>query len=312
MHATIRPPALTPGATVALVGTSSAVKPDELHRLTGYFHHAGYQVKAWPAATKATGYLAGPPEQRAAELMEAFLDPDVALIVPVTGGKGGAQLLPLLDYDAIASHPTLFTGMSDPTVIGNALLARTGLTSLHGPSGYDFFQEPVNPETADAFWRAVTSDLRPHDITGDHWRVVRGSGTVTGPVIGGHLGTIRALIGTPYLPALTGSVLALEEVFVPWAAVDQALTHFRLAGLFDDIAALIVGVPVDCDRADAPDTTWDDMIVRCVGGTFPIITNVEFGHTARKIPLPLGGRITLELGTGSPVLRYRDNLVEGL
>jgi muramoyltetrapeptide carboxypeptidase len=309
MHATIRPPAVQQGSTVGIVATSSAVTGDELNRLTGYFHDRGYQVRTWPSATMATGYLAGPAEQRAADLMAAFADPDVSLIVPATGGKGAAQLLPLLDYDTIAAHPTVFTGMSDPSIIGNALLARAGLTSLHGPSGYDFFQRPVNTDTDTAFWHAVSGELQGTEVKGDQWRNVRGTGRVNGPVVGGHLGTVRALIGTPYLPPLEGAVLILEEVFVPWVAVDQALTHLRLAGAFNHISALLVGVPIDCDRADAPDATWDDMIVRCVGGDCPIITNVEFGHTARKIPLPLGGRISIDLDAAAPVLRYHDNLV---
>jgi muramoyltetrapeptide carboxypeptidase len=131
---------------------------------------------------------------------------------------------------------------------------------------------------------------------------------VTGHVVGGHLGTVRALIGTPWMPNMTGAVL-LEEVFVPWVAVDQALTHLRLAGVFDQIAALVVGVPIDCARDDAPDDDWDEMVLRCTGGACPVITNVEFGHTARKIPFVLGGRLTLDLQAATPVLRYLDDLV---
>jgi muramoyltetrapeptide carboxypeptidase len=310
MRATVHPPAVEKGSTVGIVGTSSAVTVAELDLITGYFRDAGYEVRVWPSATTATGYLAGPAPARAADLMAAFADPDVSLIVPATGGKGAAQLLPLLDYDLIAAHPTVFTCLSDPSIIGNALLARSGLSTLHGPSGYDFFQRPVNTDTAAAFWHAVTGDLRDVALPGDGWRVVRGGGTTTGPVVGGHLGTIRALVGTAYLPALDGAVLILEDVFVPWVAIDEALTHLRLAGLFDHIGALVIGVPIDCDRGDAPDETFDDLIVRCVGGDFPIVTGVEFGHTARKIPLPLGGRITLDLDAASPGLRYLDSLVE--
>jgi muramoyltetrapeptide carboxypeptidase len=92
-------------------------------------------------------------------------------------------------------------------------------------------------------------------------------------------------------------------------AVDQALTHLRLAGVFDQLAALVIGVPIDCPRDDAPDEDWDQMIVRCVGGTCPVMTNVEFGHTARKIPFVIGGRVTLDLQVATPALRYLDDLV---
>lgn len=310
MPATARPPAAPPGSTVAVVATSSPIAADELDRLVGYFQARGYPVRIYPSCTAATGYLAGPAEQRAVDLMDAFADPDVRLIVPATGGKGAAQLLPLLDYGTIAANPTILTGMSDPAILLNAIHARTGLLTLHGPSGYDFFQQPVHDATATAFFRAITGSLAGGEVSGGQWRVPRGSGTVSGPVYGGHLGTIRALVGTSYLPDLDGAILLVEEVFVRWADIDAALTHLRLAGVFDRIRALMVGVPVDTDQSNASDTTWDDLILRSVGGTFPVITNVEFGHTPHKIPLPIGGAVELHLGQDVPLLRYRDNLIE--
>ena len=158
---------------------------------------------------------------------------------------------------------------------------------------------------------AITSGLTGREVPGKGWRIVRGAGaTVRGPVVGGHLGTIRALVGTDYLPDLDGAILILEDVFVGWVDIDAALTHLKLAGALDRIAALVVGVPVDTSQGDAPDPTWDDLIVRCVGGAFPVITNVEFGHTPRKIPLPIGGAIELHIDDNSPILRYRDDLIE--
>ncbi|MGQ0776164.1 MAG: S66 peptidase family protein [Pseudonocardiales bacterium] len=306
----VRPAAVRPGDTVMIVSTSSPVSRDELDRLHRYFAYRGYEVRVALGVGAATGYVAGPPEQRAADLMAAFTDPDVKLIMPATGGKGAAHLLELLDFDLIRANPKVFTGMSDPSILGNAIYHRAGLVTLHGPSGYDFFQPEVNADTEAAFWQIVSGPVTGHEVRGGDWRVVRGGGQqITGHVVGGHLGTIRALIGTPWMPEVTGAVLVLEEVFVPWVAIDQALTHLRLAGVFERIAALVVGVPIDCAPDDAPDNGWDAMILRCVGGAFPVITNVEFGHTARKIPLVIGGRVTLELEPIGPLLRYFDELV---
>jgi len=306
----VRPAAVRPGDTVAIVSTSSPVSRDELDRLSRYFQERGYGVSVAPGAGAATGHIAGAREQRAADLMAAFADPDARLIVPATGGKGAAHLLDLLDYEVIRANPKIFTGMSDPSILANAIYQRAGLVTLHGPSGYDFFQPEVNADTETAFWQIVSGPVAGHEVKGDDWRVLRGTGRqATGHVVGGHLGTIRALIGTDWMPDVTGAVLLLEEVFVPWVAVDQALTHLRLAGVFDRIAALLVGVPIDCPRDDAPDENWDQMILRCVGGECPVVTNVEFGHTARKIPFVIGGRITLSLQSSSPMLHYLDDLV---
>lgn len=302
------------GDTVAIVATSSAVTPDEVARLTSYFEGRGHSVRVDDGATKATGFVAGNARRRATALTDAFTDPDVRLVVPATGGKGAAHLLDLLDYDVLGQNPTVLTGMSDPSILLNAIHARTGLRTLHGPSGYDFFQTPVHPGTEDAFWQIVGGPVTGRSIdapTGpDAWRVIRGTGQqVTGPVLGGHLGTIRALIGTPWMPDLTGAVLLLEEAFTPWSAIDQGVTHLRLAGVLDDLAALLVGVPIDCDGTGAPDDTWDDIFRRVVPGSFPIVTNVPFGHTADKIPMVVGGRIHLDTAALVTTLRYLDDLV---
>ncbi len=307
----LHPRAVQPGDTVAVVPTSSAVTIDELDRLVAYFEGRGHPVRVMSDVTDATTYVAGPASLRASALMAAFADPVVSLIVPASGGKGASHLIDVLDYDTIAVSPKVFTGMSDPSILGNAIYARTGMLTLHGPSGYDFFQPDVNAATEAAFWRIVTGPVSGTEVRGEPWRVVRGAGvTVTGSVVGGHLGTIRALVGTPWMPDLDGAILILEEVFAPWVTIDAGLTHLRLAGVFDRIAALVVGVPEDCPRDDAPDTKWDEMILRCTGSSVPVVTNVEFGHTARKIPLPIGGRITLDLAAEAPSLRYVDDLVD--
>jgi muramoyltetrapeptide carboxypeptidase len=307
----IKPPAVAPGSGVAIVSTSSPVAADEMDRLVAYFEGRGHPVTVAPHARAATGYLAGPARERAADLVAAFTDPDVALIVPATGGKGAAHLVDLLDYDAIAANPTVFTALSDPSIIANAITARTGLATLHGPTGYDFFaRDPVDTATEQAFWRIVSGPVKDAEVHGTDWRVPRGAGAVfSGPIAGGHLGTVRALVGTPWMPDLTGALLILEEVFVPWVQIDAALTHLRLAGVFDRIAGLLVAVPVDSAREDAPDESFDELVLRCVGGSFPVATGAAFGHTVTKFPLPLGLAAQIDLTGAHPVLRYLEDLV---
>lgn len=306
----IRPPAVAPGSGVAIVSTSSPVPPEDLERLTAYFERRGHQVKVATHARAETGYLAGPAQDRADDLMAAFADPDISLIVPATGGKGAAHLVDLLDYDIIAANPKVFTALSDTAILANAITARAGLVALHGPTGYDFSRPAVNAATEEAFWRIVSGHVKDLELSGADWNVPRGIGSAfAGPVVGGHLGTIRALVGTPWMPELDGALLILEEVFVPWVQVDVALTHLRLAGVFDRIAGLLVAVPVDSAREDAPDETYEELILRCVGGAFPVVTGASFGHTETKFPLPIGLPVQVDLSGPAPVLRYLEDLV---
>jgi dTDP-4-amino-4,6-dideoxygalactose transaminase len=60
---------------------------------------------------------------RAADLQAAFADPEVDAIQTMRGGYGSAQVVPLLDFEAIAQTPKAFFGLSDITALHVALLA---------------------------------------------------------------------------------------------------------------------------------------------------------------------------------------------
>ncbi len=49
-----------------------------------------------------------------------FSDPEVSLVMPVSGGTGAGHLVDLLDYELIRAHPRLFTGFSNPSVSRHA------------------------------------------------------------------------------------------------------------------------------------------------------------------------------------------------
>lgn len=310
MPALRHPRPVRAGDGVAIVSTSSPVKPDDLDRLVAYFERRGHPVEVMPHAAATTGYIAGPAADRATDLMAAFADPAVRLVMPAEGGEGAATLLELLDFELIGESGKVFVGLSDTSILANAIVSRGRLAALHGPTGHSFSRPEVEPYTEDWFWRIVTGPVAGQEVAGDTWRVPQGAGSViSGHVVGGHLRTIRTMIGTSWMPDLRGAVFVVEEVDVTWAQIDSALTHLRLAGVFDEIAALLVGAPRDCARGDSPDGHWDELILRASGATCPVVTDAELGHTARKFGLGVGCRVELDLGGERPLLRYAEDFV---
>jgi muramoyltetrapeptide carboxypeptidase len=299
-----------PGDGIAIVSTSSPVKPDDLERLVAYFEGRGHPVTVMPHAAAATGYIAGTAADRAADLMAAFADPEVRLVMPAEGGEGAATLLELLDFDAIGESGKVFVGLSDTSILANAIVAQAGLATLHGPTGHSFSRPEVDPYTEEWFWRLVSGPIAGAEVDGGSWRIPQGSGSgITGHVAGGHLRTIRTMIGTRWMPDTRGAIFVIEEVDVTWAQIDSALTHLRLAGVLDEIAALVVGEPRGCVAGDSPDAGWDEMILRVSGVRCPVVTGAEFGHTARKFGLGIGCAVELDLSGERPVLRYVDDFV---
>ena len=85
-----------------------------------------------------------------------------------------------------------------------------------------------------------------------------------------------------------------------------------MAGRFEAAGGALVLVGPRPMVARVLSLTWaDELILRCVPDGFPVITNVGFGHQARKIQFPLGCRVEFDLGGERPVLRYVEDFVTG-
>jgi muramoyltetrapeptide carboxypeptidase len=62
-----------------------------------------------------------------------------------------------------------------------------------------------------------------------------------GPLIGGNLSLVAALLGTPWAWDARGAILFLEDVSEEPYRVDRLLTQLRLAGVLDAAAGFVLG-----------------------------------------------------------------------
>lgn len=290
------PPALRPGATIGVVAPCTAPRGSLLSDTVGFWEGRGHPVRvAAHVGTVTSGYLGGTPAQRAADLNEMLAAEDVDLIVAAMGGKGAVHLLPLLDYGALAARPKLLMGLSDVSLLVLAAHVQTGVVTFHGPTGMDFGGIPEY--TVEAMLAALGAveplgELKPYG----EWRALAGDRAASGRLLGGHLGTIRSLLGTPYAPDWTGAVLFIEEIDAELHDVDVSLTHLALAGVFDRIAALVVGRPVSVQESwrQSDEEMSDVVLRRCGEYGFPILYDVDLGHTEEKVTLPVGVMATVD------------------
>ncbi len=195
-------------------------------------------------------------------MLGMFADRGVSLVMPATGGTGASHLVDLPDYELIRAHPEVVHRIQRP------LGAEQLDTGCRGPAerlrcGFQFFGWPdVDEPTESAFWRMVSGQVTGKEVTGADWRVYRAKGSViSGPVVGGSLWAMLALAGTRWMPPTSGAILLLEDFMGTFDDVDRRLTHLRLAGVFDDIAALVIGAPADWEPEDAPDASADELVL---------------------------------------------------
>ncbi len=64
----------------------------------------GLKVQVAKHAMNRRGHTSGTAQERAGDLMDAFLDPEVDLVMSVIGGFNSNQLLPRLDYKVIREN----------------------------------------------------------------------------------------------------------------------------------------------------------------------------------------------------------------
>ena len=127
--------------TVGIVSLSSGIIGEEfvqfeveigLRRLREY----GLKVKFMPNALRGIDYIREHPEKRAEDLLQAFRDPEIDMVLCANGGDDTFQLLPyLFDHDELreAVSQKVFLGFSD-TTINHFMLHKVGLNTFYGQS----------------------------------------------------------------------------------------------------------------------------------------------------------------------------------
>ena len=302
---TIKPPALKPGDQVALFSISSPI-PSEAHlaRMIDCLESFGLQVITFPSTIARYGYLAGADDLRLENMNRAIASPEIRAIFFAWGGSGANHLLPHIDYAVFQRTPKIVVGLSDPSCVLNALTARTGVITFHGPTGVNFAAEEGLPAyTRESFVQNLFAEgvFIGEVPSYSPWEILK-PGQAKGPLFGGHLTTIQTLLGTPYAPNWDGCIFFWEEIGKTPRAIDKALSHFKLAGVLERIAGMVVGRPLDCADPDH-DAEMDirRMVIEiCREYDFPILFNVDLGHTDPKLTLPIGALAELQLQNNQP------------
>ena len=125
--------------TVGIVSLSSGIIGEArvsheaeigLRRLRDY----GLEVRFLPHARKGLDYIKAHPEKRAEDLLEAFRDPEIDMILCAIGGDDTYRLLPyLFEHGELREAVTekTFLGFSDTTV-NHFMLHKLGLRTFYG------------------------------------------------------------------------------------------------------------------------------------------------------------------------------------
>lgn len=318
----IKPRALSPGDTIALVAPARAGDPKSLPATVAALEKQGFKVKVAPNALTRFGYLAGTDQQRADAFMAAVRDPEVDAIFCITGGFGVTRMMDLLDYDEIRRQRKIVSGFSDITGLHLAIAKKSGLVSLHAPTSPFVYQrdEKKRPFANKYFWRTVLAETYTADRPERGWTIPADEGTTecvtlvggkaSGRLIGGNLSLVAALMGTPYEIETEGRVLFLEDVNEEPYRVDRMLSTLRLAGKLDKPAAVVLGMfSYEPEKGGKVELTMDRLMKQYFDGrAYPVIYNFPVGHVENNATMPVGVRAEVD-GDARTVRLLEDPLI---
>ncbi|NVY96391.1 LD-carboxypeptidase [Lactobacillus sp. DCY120] len=302
MQKLVKPRKLVAGDRVAIVSLSSGILGEKssqhqlwlgLNRLRNEWQ---LNPVFMPHTLKGVAYLADHPEKRAADLKQAFLDPQVKAIVTAIGGEDTFRLVPYLAEDpefqqAVRTQPKIFTGFSDTTV-DHLLLYQLGLETFYGPNFLNdlaeldtqmlpytkaawqhFFENPPQTQiAASQTWYEERTDFSPialntprqaYPDTG--YQVLRGQGKSQGRLLGGCLESLYSLL--------------VPENFTQEPEVNSRYQLLPLAATWDDKILFL-----ETSEEQIPPLQYQRMIQKLIRvGIIPRVRALVIGKPQNKV-----------------------------
>jgi muramoyltetrapeptide carboxypeptidase len=297
--------ALRPGDPVAVIAPAGPFDRESFE--TGVAVVAErYRVQYDPGIFQQERYLAGDDHRRLEELEHALADPSIRGIFCARGGYGTMRLLqglqglqprpgdqpgviaPSIAKAAVAKP---LVGFSDITALHQWRQSQ-GIVSIHGPVMTQLGR--LGRPTSERLFSLLESQSPAEPLRGSTSFV---EGFAEGPLLGGNLSVFTRLLGTPFMPALDGAVLLLEDVGERPYRLDRMWTHLELAGVFRKISGIVLGSFTHCEERDAAYSGQDVLRELAVATGLPCATGFPIGHGDINEPVPLGVRVRLDATT---------------
>ena len=251
-------------------------------------------------------------KSRLDDIHRAFLDKNVKGVLTTIGGFNSNQLLKYLDYKLIKSNPKILCGYSDITALQNAIYQKTGVITYSGPHFSTFGMLKGIDYTIEYFKKCLMKK-DPFDIVAskewsdDSWYkdqenrkfiknkgfLVVNEGKAEGIIIGANLCTFNLLQGTEFMPGLKNSILFIEDDKESKPQhFDRDLQSLIHLPDFESVKGIVIG------RFQKDSGITNDLLIKIIKTKkeldhIPIISGVDFGHTAPHITFPIGGKAKL-------------------
>ncbi|MBQ9337968.1 MAG: LD-carboxypeptidase [Lentisphaeria bacterium] len=265
--------------TVALIAPSSqGDAPEKIDRVIRLLEAGGLRLKIMPHARIGEPDGNRPPaEQRAADLEQAWLDPEVDLILCIRGGWGGVEVTEIADWAKLrAARPDMrLIGFSDITTIHMAMLHEGAGHPICGPSVRGLINcDQASLET----FRTVLSGGTPDPV---RLTVLR-PGAISGRILAGHLQRLMVMARTRFKPDTAGKVIFTECPGLGVPEVSECWQALLDDGFFNGCAGVVFGRLNGCKELEEETIRKFAAMLDC-----PAFCGFPYSHTPSNHMLDL-------------------------
>lgn len=275
------------------------------------------------------------------DLHEAFLDKEVKCIICTIGGNHSNQILKYINWTILKENQKIFVGYSDISVLHYAINSMTNLQTYYGPCVMTQFGE--NPKVFEYTWNSFQDILTNKEIQKKEYNIVPSEfwtddssldwfkkddlkktrevfcnngyiwlnkGNSIGEIVGGCVLSINHLLGTKYWIDPKNKIFfidipegnsILERLYL--SNLDSFLADLDNVGVFHQIKGLIIGRPYH--YSDEEQKRLILMIKKYTKNRYPILLNVNLGHTDPIITIPYGAVVELDSEKNIFLIKYK-------
>ena len=282
----IQPSHLQPGDTIGIVCPSGYIPLEKVQICIQTLEKWGYKVKLGTTVGAKKDSFSGTDEQRADDLQTMLDDASVKAILCARGGYGASRIINTIEFKAFNKQPKWVIGFSDITVLHAAILQENCM-SIHGPMAAAFAKGEAGEPYIQSLKQVLEGEKTTYTIPAHSMNVL---GSAKAELVGGNLCMLAHLIGSKNAIDTNGKILFLEDVGEYHYNIDRLIIQCKNAGLFDNLAGLVIGGFTDLKDAssDFGANAYEIIKEHILGYTYPICFDFPISHSLPNFAIKQG------------------------
>lgn len=273
---------------VGIVAPACRLDPaqaEEVRALAAVTVGTGVELRFHPQCFLSEGHFAGPDAVRADAFVEMANDPEVDAVWFARGGYGSGRLgAGVFARLGAAARAKTYLGYSDCGMLLSRLYKDGIGTAAHGPMPADIKRQGgAVPVTRALRWLTARD---PESL-----EATRPRGHEGAPRVAFNLTILSHLIGTGWLPDLSGHAVMLEDVDEYMYRIDRALFHITAAPELRNAAGLMLGRVSAVPDNDPEFQRSEEQVIRhwCGVSGIAYLGRCDIGHDTDNKVVVFGG-----------------------